>query len=279
MGKSHLTVAWTLDWTGATVAPGFIDAHHHLILLGYWLSQIDCSYPAVRSIDEIVGAVERRAASTPPGDWIQGRGYDDNRLPGGRRLTRWDLDRVSPGHPVYIRHASGHMGVANSHASALGSVTKGVTDPFGGHVFVDETGEPNGLLQERVGGPLFRCRSCHHPSGSWPTASPPPVAAYLSAGVTSGHEAGIFTREEFIAFQDAWAAGRLALRTYMMLRNTFLEPALALGLRSGLGDDRLKVGSLKAIGDRLFDRPHRRPERTVPGGGNRLPFVHAGGAR
>jgi predicted amidohydrolase YtcJ len=246
--KAHLSVGRRLDLGGATVAPGFIDAHHHLILLGYWLSQIDCSYPAVRSVDEIVGAVQRRVLATPPGDWIQGRGYDDNKLPGGRRLTRWDLDRVSPAHPVYVRHASGHMGVANSSALAMGGVIKGVNDPFGGHVFVDETGEPTGLLQERAQDliPLSFV-----PSSQRELADCIAVAgrAYLAAGVTSGHEAGIFTREEFIAFQEAWSEGNLALRTYMMLRNNFLEPALALGLRTGLGDDRLKVGSLKIIGD------------------------------
>jgi predicted amidohydrolase YtcJ len=246
--KAHLRVERTLDLAGATVAPGFIDAHHHLILLGYWLSQIDCSYPTVRSIDEIAGAVQRRATVTPPGTWIQGRGYDDNKLPGGQRLTRWELDKVSPGHPVYIRHASGHMGVANSNALSLGNVIKGVSDPFGGHVFVDAAGEPTGLLQERAQDliPLSFV-----PSSQKELADCIAVAgqAYLAAGVTSGHEAGIFTREEFIAFQDAWATGRLALRTYMMIRNNFLEPALALGLQTGLGDDRLRVGSLKVIGD------------------------------
>lgn len=246
--KAHLTVGRTLTVDGATVAPGFIDAHHHLVLLGYWLSQIDCSYPTVRTIDEIVGAVQRRAASTPPGEWVQGRGYDDNRLESGRALTRWDLDQASPAHPVYIRHASGHMGVANSYALALGNLSKGVNDPFGGHVFVDDAGEPTGLLQERAQDliPLSFVPSSQKELDECIAVA---GRAYLAAGVTSGHEAGIFTKEEFVAFQDAATSGNLALRTYMMLRNNFLEAALALGMRTGLGDDRLKVGSLKVIGD------------------------------
>src|SRR5581483_7250222 len=103
-----------LDLAGATVIPGFNDAHNHLILLGHWLSQLNCSFPAVTSITEIVAAVAARAALTPPGEWIEGRGYDDNKLAEHRHISRWDLDAVTPHHPVMIRNASGHMCVVNS---------------------------------------------------------------------------------------------------------------------------------------------------------------------
>ena len=69
-----------LDLAGATVVPGFNDAHNHLILLGHWLSQVDCSFPAVQSIGDIVTAIAARAPATSAGAWIEGRGYDDNRL-------------------------------------------------------------------------------------------------------------------------------------------------------------------------------------------------------
>ena len=97
----------TVDLGGATVTPGFIDAHHHLMTLGFWMSQIDCSFPAVRSVQDIVRAVGQRSAEVAQGEWILGRGYDDNKLTERRHIARWDLDTVSPRHPVMIRKSAG----------------------------------------------------------------------------------------------------------------------------------------------------------------------------
>ncbi len=240
--------AQEVDLGGATVVPGFIDAHHHLMTLGFWMSQIDCAYPTVQSIGQIVEAVAGQAQTTTRGEWIRGRGYDDNKLAERRHLTRQDLDVVSPDHPVMICNASGHMSVVNSVALRQAGIGRGSTSPFGGHIDVDDEGEPTGLLQETaqelLGIPFLthdknELRKHLHTAG----------AAYLSAGVTSGHEAGIFHPAEFSVFQEAWAEGTLALRTYMMIRNPFLESLEGVGLSTGFGDDRLRVGSIKIVSD------------------------------
>jgi predicted amidohydrolase YtcJ len=237
-----------VDLGGATVVPGFIDAHHHLMTLGFWMSQIDCRFPAVRSIGDIVAAVGERAAQVPAGEWILGRGYDDNQLAERRHLTRWDLDAVSPGHPVMIRNVSGHMSVVNSAALALAGIGRDSVSPFGGHIARNDAGEPTGLLQEKAQELLnvpflpddkARLREYLDVAGQ----------AYLAAGVTSGHEAGIFGPAEFTALQDAWAEDALALRTYMMIRHPFLDALERVGFHSGFGDDRLRVGSIKIISD------------------------------
>ncbi len=237
-----------LDLGGATVVPGFIDAHHHLMTLGFWMSQLDCAYPAVRSIADIVGAVAARAACTTPGEWIRGRGYDDHKLAERRHLTRGDLDVVSPEHPVMIRNASGHMCVVNSVALRQAGITRDTRSPFGGHIDVDSAGEPTGLLQEEaqqlLGVPFL-------PTDPEELARYLDVAgrAYLTAGVTSGHEAGIFDPVEFGVLQRAWAAGTLALRTYMMIRTPMLDALEGVGFHTGFGDDMLRVGSIKVISD------------------------------
>ena len=237
-----------VDLGGATVVPGFIDAHHHLITLGFWMSQIDCAFPAVRSIPEIVDAVAVRAQTTPAGEWIRGRGYDDNKLAERRHLTRHDLDVVSPHHPVLIRNASGHMSVVNSVALRRAGIGRGTVSPFGGHVEIDAEGEPTGLLQETAQellGVPFLPQDKAELAGYLRTAG----RAYLAAGVTSGHEAGIFHPAEFSVFQDAWADGSLALRTYLMIRTPFLDALEGVGFHTGFGDDRLRVGSIKVISD------------------------------
>jgi predicted amidohydrolase YtcJ len=246
---THLPQATkTIDLGGATLLPGFNEAHNHLMLLGHWLSQIDCSYPAVSSIAEIVAAVADAAERTPEGQWIEGRGYDDNKLAERRHITRWELDAVAPLHPVSIRNASGHMSVVNSAALRLGNIDRNTENPQGGHIMRDESGEPTGLLQEQAQSllPLSFVpqdpdvlRTCLERAG----------AAYLAAGVTSAQEAGIFTTPEFGVYQNAWQEGRLPLRTYMMIRTQFLDALEKLGFHTGFGDNRLKVGSLKIMAD------------------------------
>lgn len=244
VGAGHRTV----DLNGATVVPGFIDAHHHLMTLGYWMSNVDCSYPNAKSIGDIVDLVRLRAADTPPGQWIRGRGYDDNKLAEHRHLTRSDLDAVSPQHPVIIRNASGHMCVANSFALRQAGIVLGTQDPFGGHIDVDFDGEPTGLLQESAQellGVDWLPRDAEELVPLLHTAG----QAYLSAGVTSGHEAGIWTPQEFSVIQNAAQNGTLALRTYMMIRTPMLEALEGVGVHTGFGDDMLRIGSIKIISD------------------------------
>ncbi len=248
--SAHLTgVHRTMDLGGATVVPGFNDAHNHLLLLGHWLTQIDCSFPAVRSIAEIVTAVGQRVTTTPEGEWVQGRGYDDNKLADRRHPTRQDLDAVAPNHPVLIRNASGHMCVVNSLALKIAGITAGTDVPFGGAIELDRTtGEPTGLLQEAAQTliPLPFIPADHE---SLRRCLDIASQAYLSAGITSSQEAGIFSTPEFTVFQQAWAEGALPLRTYLMIRQGFLEALEKLGLYTGFGDDRLRIGSFKLLAD------------------------------
>lgn len=248
--RAHLTgIGRTLDLGGATVIPGFNDAHHHLILLGHWLTQLDCSHPAVRSIGDIVAAVAAKAVTTAAGEWIEGRGYDDNKLDEHRPLTRWDLDAVAPHHPVSIRNASGHMCVVNSRALELAGITRDTDAPFGGTIHRDPaTGEPSGLLQEKAQS-LVPLPFIPEDKAALRRCLEVASRAYLAAGITSSQEAGIFTTPEFTVYQEAWEAGELPLRTFLMIRTNFLDALEQLGIFTGFGDDRLRIGSLKIMAD------------------------------
>lgn len=140
------------DLNGGTVLPGFIDAHGHFpssgLIAKYFVDLNSPPIGAMNSIDDIVAALADRAANTSKGEWIQGRGYDDTLVAEMRHPTRWDLDRASTDHPIYIGHISGHLSVGNSLALELAGITADSPQPFGGKIQKEEDGTPNGVLEE-----------------------------------------------------------------------------------------------------------------------------------
>jgi predicted amidohydrolase YtcJ len=138
-----------IDLRGRLAIPAFHDAHMHLMSLGRRAKSLDISPGAVSTVADIVQLVGARAQSLAPGTWITGSGYDHDRMVGKRHPTRWDLDKVSPDHPVWLGRCCGHMGVANSAALKLAGISRDTPNPPGG-VIVRENGEPTGLLQERA---------------------------------------------------------------------------------------------------------------------------------
>ena len=119
-----------IDAAGATVVPGFIDAHSHPSGVG--LNELRNVNTNLGSIARIQAALRERAASTPAGDWIVGFMYDDTKQEEGRPLNRRDLDAVSTEHPIVVGHRGGHTGVYNSKAFELAGVSVETPDPFGG---------------------------------------------------------------------------------------------------------------------------------------------------
>lgn len=137
-----------VDLAGQTVIPGFNDSHAHVLWLGLSLSQVDLSADAVSGIEDIKLAVAQRATDAAESEWIVGRGYDQNGLLEKRHPTRLDLDDISYGRPVVLRHTSGHVLTCNARALELAGVTADTNDPPGGQIERDESGSPTGLLKE-----------------------------------------------------------------------------------------------------------------------------------
>ncbi len=143
------TAAACTDLKGKRVLPGFVDAHMHPLFLANAVKQIACTPPAVNSIDEMLQKVmEKRACSPDNGSWIEGWGYDENKLSEGRSPNRWDLDKASPDVPVFIMRTCFHIAVVNSRALQLAGINKDTPDPAGGKIDRDENGEPTGILRE-----------------------------------------------------------------------------------------------------------------------------------
>lgn len=251
------------DFGTAVAFPGFNDAHAHTAAYGIGLGQLDLSTPPVADMEALYEAVAGRAATAPIGEWVIGNGYDQNKL-GGAHPTREGLDQVAGGRPVWLRHTSGHMCVVNS--AVLAMIGQAVHEPVpGGRVRLDAVGQPTGLLEEQAQALVQRL---------FPPLSLGDLAAaigrahdvYVSEGLTSCCEAGVAggwvgqSPLELAAYQLARDEGRLKVRTTAMIAADVLhdvgaEPsdglaaALDAGIRTGLGDEWLRIGPLKVFSD------------------------------
>ena len=202
------------DWGGGVVLPGFYAAHDHFPDLGMdELYQVDLNSPpmgGVRSIEEMVEKLRKKAEGKKAGEWVIGWGYDDTLLAEGRHPTREDLDRVSTVNPVWIVHVSGHLGVANSLGLKVAGVTRGSAVPKGGKIRLDErSGEPNGVIEEALG-----LVGIHLPGyGAEERQAGIGVAEkrYVERGVTTAVIAGA-TPETLGDLDEAVEAGRLRMR-------------------------------------------------------------------
>ena len=232
-----------IDAGGATVVPGFIDAHSHPS--GAGLNELRNVNTNLGSIARIQVALRERAAQTPPGEWIIGFMYDDTKQEEGRPLARLDLDEVSTDHPIVVGHRGGHTGVYNSKAFELAGVTAETPDPFGGH-FYREDGELTGKVAERARGAFTI------PGGSTREERAQGVALICgrmnASGLTSVHQAGTGP-SAFTAFQDAREAGDLSLRMNLFARGGAFGSLNESGIRSGFGDEWLRVGPVKFAAD------------------------------
>jgi len=246
---------------GATVVPGFHDAHNHSVHYGKSLTSIDLRFPGVSTLDELYHHVRVAAARQPKGTWIFGENYDQNKLGGHPQLEQ--LDRVAPDHFVRLGHSSRHMCFVNSRVLQELDIDS-AADPNGGRVDRAAAGRPTGLLLESA---MELIRPL-----TWPTPLETMVDAieaahrqYLSEGLTAVQEAGVgqglagSSPTEAYAFQVARERGVLGVRTTLMPSFVGAEPirgaggddafGFGLGMVSGFGDLWLRLGALKVFSD------------------------------
>ncbi len=286
---SGVSATEVIDLDGATVVPGFDDAHNHMVLYGLSLTELDLA--STRTLEEMYDAVAEQARAQPPGTWIIGFGYDQNKL--GGHPARAALDRVAPDHLVWLRHTSAHMSVVN------GRLLREIGDR------APEAGVANrdtGLLEEQAQELVSDLR--------YPLPREQLVAAitaasdrYRSEGITSCTEAGIglgwigHSPLEAAAYQEARDTGALGVRVRLMVTGETVHPldgqpgalGIDLGLRTGFGDERLRLGAVKvfadgsligrtaAMGDGYADQPDNRGYFQRPDLRERIVAAHRGG--
>ena len=139
-----------IDLRGRTVTPGLIDAHSHLAGLGEALEEVDLT--GAPTYAEVVRRVREAARSLPPGAWVRGRGWDQNRWPEKRFPTHQELSAAVPDHPVWLERVDGHASLVNAAAMKALGIDPAIKDPAGGRFLRDEAGHPTGVLVDNAQG-------------------------------------------------------------------------------------------------------------------------------
>jgi predicted amidohydrolase YtcJ len=236
-----------INLEGQTVVPGFIDAHSHPAAAGLMhLRQVDCD---LRSIAEIRNAISDRASKTPAGEWVLGFKYDDTKTSDGRPLTREDLDTAAPQHPVYLSHRGGHTAYVNALGYKRAGVSEDTRDPPGGRFDRDpKTGKLNGRISERANEVFDKAIGTNYSRADYRDAVKLICKKMSSAGITSAHDAwGV--HDYLRGYQDAHDAGDLSVRIYCFIYYGEIDQMLAAGIRTGFGNEWVRVGGMKMVAD------------------------------
>lgn len=235
-----------IDCGGRTVVPGFNDAHLHLFSLIKKLLSVDISL--ARSIADIKEAVRKKAAKTPPGKWISGTDYNEFSLAEKRCPTRWDLDEAAPDHPVILSHRSLHACLLNSMALERAGIHGETPEPPGARIERDlETGEPNGILINM----LSYIRSGIMPAMTAAELKKGVALAdklFLSSGITSVQDATVNNDTGRWETVCSFILNRqLKSRMTMMAGSPYRTEFQERGLKTGAGDNLMRVGAVKFI--------------------------------
>lgn len=235
-----------IDLKGKTLVPGFIDAHVHGASVGRSLSQVNVR--GVKSIKEMQRKVKLWARKTSKGGWIIGHGWDQDHLKERRYPSRWDLDQAAPNNPVFLIRVCGHAGVANTKALELAGITRRTKAPEGGCIDRDsEIKEPNGILRENALDLVFKVL----PEASEEILMDTCLCAcrkMVEEGITTAHWI-IGSTNEIRILQKLKERSMLPLRIYALIPVECLDHLTELGLSTGFGDHRIKIGGVKILTD------------------------------
>jgi predicted amidohydrolase YtcJ len=232
---------------GRAVVPGLTDAHVHVESLGASLENLDLVGAA--TLEEARRRVAARARTLRPGEWLLGRGWDQNDWPGQQFPTAADLDPVSGGQPVYLTRVDGHAGWANSKALALAGIDAKTPDPPGGRLIRDAAGAPTGVLVDRAQA-LVTSKIPPPPRAVRKRRLAAGLQSCARAGLTEVHDAGVGL-DAVGLYKELLREKALPVRVYVMLRGPgeFLAKGATLKPEVGLGDGLLTIRAIKVVAD------------------------------
>ncbi len=246
-----------IDLKGKFAMPGFIEGHAHFMGLGESMMMLNLH--KAKTWNEIVLQVENATRTTPPGEWIIGRGWHQSKwdhVPSPNvdgYPTNFEMNLATPDHPVLLTHASGHMSFANEYAMRLAGVDLDTVNPRGGEIVKDENGKPIGIFRETAQALIQKVKTradSQRPQSEKQAYSQ--RAAELASmeclkkGITSFQDAGS-TLATVRTLRQLADKGKLGVRLWVMIRddNERLRGQLANFKMIGYADQFLTCRALK----------------------------------
>ncbi|MFT6133778.1 MAG: putative amidohydrolase YtcJ [Cyclobacteriaceae bacterium] len=248
MKKYQGTKTKSVDLSGATMYPGFIEGHAHIMGIGQNLINIDLM--ETKNFSELIDIVVERAELTPKGEWIIGRGWHQDKwtqLPEGASNGFPIHDALSaavPDHPVYLKHASGHMSLVNAKAMELAKINSNTPDPAGGAVIKGLGKQPTGILNETAQGLVVKYIPEETELQLEQTLRLA-VQACLENGITGFHQAGSSLRDINL-FKKFAAEDELKLRMFVML-NGRDDELLDMYFEKGIEVDSMNKVTIRSV--------------------------------
>jgi predicted amidohydrolase YtcJ len=236
----------SIDLDGHLALPGLTDAHFHY--RKWALGRHGLPLADVASLSDLRERLAHKASETPPAHWIVARGWSESRWPDPRMPNRADLDDAAPAHRVILVRYCGHLAVANSRALEQVGITSDTPNPPGGIIDRDETGRPTGVLRDlaiNLVSDVIPPPSEEEATAAMREGFP----ALHRLGLTGVHDMGLAEGPALFLWQRLRAAGELLLRAWVGIPVERLGEAIALGLRTGFGDEYLRVGHVKLFAD------------------------------
>ena len=237
----------TLDLQGRTVIPGMTDAHAHVTGLGQSLLNVDLT--GTTSYQQVIDRVIERARNTPKGEWIIGRGWDQNDWGDTRWPTHEALSRAVPEHPVFLERVDGHAGLVNALALQKAGVTKATKDPSGGAIERDAQGNPAGVFIDNAQGLIDRAIPAMT-RAQVKNAIKLAIAEMHRWGLTGVHDAGA-SATVLELYEELGREGALNIRLNAMISDhaPTIDAWFTRGPQNGLHDGMLWVRSVKLYQD------------------------------
>lgn len=244
-----------IDLRGNTVLPGLADAHIHVLGVGQALRRV--TLVGVRTYEEVIARVVERSKDMQAGEWILGRGWDQNLWPSREFPSHEALSRALPNNPVVLTRIDGHAILVNRKAMTLAGITSRTQDPPGGRIVRDAAGNPTGVFVDNAEDLVTRAV----PSSSrdeLKRALREAVTELNRWGLSSAHDAGEGPLVVGI-YEELARAGELSVRSYVMLSDPGVydsarwassrNPYIRRGPQSALYGGRLWIRSIKLYAD------------------------------
>jgi hypothetical protein len=264
-----------IDAQDRLLLPGFMDSHFHY--QDWALGQAWLELAPMSSLQQVLEKVSQAAQQAQPGEWIQGQGWNEGDWPEGRMPTRDDLDRAAPDHPVALARCDLHLFAVNSKALELAGITSQTPDPPEGLISRDQNGQPDGILKEQAIS-LVKAAIPEPGEEHLLQAMRAGIPVLHSLGLTAIHDVrlkGAIADGAMMlrAWQRLDQEGDLVLRCWSSLPGETVDQAAALGLRTGFGSQRLRLGHLKYFADGGMGARTAWMIESYEDGGQGLPLI------